>query len=229
MEIVNTYNYYTKNSELEDYAKYKDKFNGHEFEGWGKVRNGQTGEQFLICAFGFWIFDYNLFEYFKDYKLFVPQERQNLIYEEVLLKSDSLRPDLTLEFLQYLLDYIKDDFASNDYFYTIRLKENDWDLGSPARVTINGKSIKISTSHSTYKDETEYKDFAEYRNETDRLPKEWISIEDKMELQTDDKVIYFNKIYYQDVMKDKFEKLFKLCELAIDLVLKIHRNTDWSN
>ena len=238
--IVNTYNYYTWNPNLSDINVYEEINSESKGDNWAKVRNGMTQEQAIISAARFEVFDYNLFDYFEKYREYVPLERQEIIKKEVPQNWEDLDPKLVLEFILHLEQYLNLNFPKDDYYYAIFDKVlQDVNL-NPARVFIDEFIHNISTIHTTYTKEEfienleehrKYKDAVQIRKENGSSRSEWeISwkpISNNSELVTDKKTLIFKRTTHKAIAEQRLEQLKKLCKIAIQLNLKIKRNTDW--
>jgi hypothetical protein len=238
--IVNTYNYYTINPELEGIETYRTNCESTEGNGYSIVSNGKTGEKQIIHAARFEIFDYTIFDYFENYKSFVPKERQDILFKEVLGNWNELNPNLVLEFLKYLEKHLESEFPNEDYTFTILDKQTMEFYMNPARIYVGGKITNISTVHSTYSnpdlvsnfDElVKHKDEAEIRTEHEKdqttWKSNWLKIHDGLEFNGDEKTLVFKKMTYEKMLKNRLRELYEICEIAIKLNLKIKRNTDW--
>ena len=238
--IVNTYNYFTVNPEVEKIEAYRTNCKSTEGNGYAIVTNGKTGNKQIINAARFEIFDYSIFDYFKNYKTFVPEERQEILYKEVLSNWEDLEPNLVLEFLQYLEKHLESEFPIEDYTFTILDKNSMEFYMNPARIYVEGIITNISTVHSTFSnpdlvknfDEIKgHKDDAEIRTEHDKdkstWETKWLKIHDGKEFVGDNKTLVFKRNTYEQMLKNRFDELYEICEIAIKLKLKIKRNTDW--
>lgn len=233
--IVNTYNYYTINPNIETIESYRSNCKKKEGEGYAII-----GKKKIIHAARFEIFDYSIFDYFKNFELFVPKERQEIIYKEVLANWSDLDPELVLEFLKYLEVYLTTEFPNDDYTFTILDKRTNEFFMNPARIYVDGIITNISTVHSTfsnpdlvdnYEELVKHKDDAEIRTEyqKDKITWEtkWVNIHNGMEYIGDNKTLIFKKNTYRQMLESRLSELYEVCEMAIKHKLKIKRNTDW--
>lgn len=226
-EVIRTENLCIYDLNLDHYDDFKNTFNTVETTHWAKVSSRGRGEC-MIAKFNLFIFDYYIFEYFAHYKDFIPFKDQDFYERKFLFKKDKLNPQVTADFLMLLYDYISPNFADGNYFYDIFNLTNEYNKHSPVRIKVNGKRMKYSTGHSTYKDDRTNKDKIEVSNEsTAEEKKEWLDITDGMEIKGDEQTIFIKKIYYKELLYDLFNNLFKMCALAKSLDLKVERNADW--
>lgn len=225
--IIKTENLVIYDYNLLHYDNFKDKFKTPETSYWGKVSGDESGQR-MIAMFYIDIFDYSIFNYFYEYKKFTPENKLELFEKEFLFKEKDIDPKITLSFLQYLYDYIKDDFAKDDYYFDIINLTNEYNSHSPVRIKINDKTIKFSTTHSSYKGKVENKDKIEITDES--IPNEtikWENIFDGKIYEGDNEKIIIKKITYKELLDKLFNRLTQLCELADELNLKVNRNASW--
>ncbi len=233
--LVNTYNYYTINPNVETIESYRSHCKKKEGEAFAII-----GKKKIIHAARLEIFDYNIYDYFDSYEVFVPKERQEIIFKEVLSNSGDLEPEFLLEFFKYLEFYLKTKFPNDNYTFTILNKRTNEFYMNPARIYVNRIITNISTIHSTfsnpdlvhnYEELVKHKDDAEirteYQNDKTTWVTKWVNIHDGMEYVGDNITLIFKKKTYGQMLKSRFSELYDLCEMAIKHKLKIHRNSDW--
>lgn len=240
MNIVFTHNYFTFNPNITDKQKYIDAYKEIEFDGWGVVNSG-TKNPGIINAYSLKIYDYFLFDYFKDYLEYIPIQHQQDLYQTVLSNPDDLEPSKVLEFIRYLAAFLEIHFPNKEFYYTITVLELPILNGNSVSVNLDGKKVSISTSHTTFTDlgpsninwyeyVTNHKHQAKisfFNSAQSKWEEDWLDIEDGKQLKTENKTLVFKKIYLGPQLEYTMEHLKKMCQLAIELSLKVKRNTDW--
>ena len=114
------------------------------------------------------------------------------------------------------------------HYYDILNLTNEYNSHSPVRIKINGKTIKFSTIHSTHKGKVNNKDKVEIVDESGKVEViNWEEIYNDKIYKGDSESIIIKKITYKELLDKAFIRYTQLCELAIELNLKINRNADW--
>jgi hypothetical protein len=177
----------------------------------------------------------------RHYLEYIPIQHQQDLYQTVLSNPDDLEPSKVLEFIRYLEAFLEIHFPNKEFYYTIAVLESPILNGNSVSVNLDGKKVSISTSHTTFTDlDTSNINWYEYVNNHKHQAKisflnssqskweeDWLDIEDGKQLKTENKTLVFKKIYLGTRLKYTLEHLAKMCQLAIELSLKVKRNTDW--
>jgi len=221
-EIVDTDNFYIKDTNLGHINNFKQQFEELKGNSWHSVEDHNMVRLRLA------IFDYTLLDLIKKYKEYIPLEEQEYFEQNFLYKEGDISPRVLFKFLKYMYKYSKSNFFNDEYYYYIYNLTFAYNNGSPVRIQIDNKTYKFDVGHTTHKNVTEHLDQYELTDESVRNGEtKWIDIVEGELIEGDTQVIYIKKHYYKDKFDELFINLFKLCELSSSLDLLIQRNVSW--
>ncbi|MEJ2443897.1 MAG: hypothetical protein P8Y42_10630 [Exilibacterium sp.] len=221
-----TWNFYVEDSNIDDVPVFEAFFPGERGQRWDIVvsRSKYGRRQYIICKVDLRLYDYHLLEKDGCLKKYTPPERQNEI--ESFLRFDSVNIDSRLfkEYFCYLENCINSEFDASRYYYSIY----DPQLQSccdPITMKRQGKLLRISTLHSTYRGNLDHHDEVEVVEvETGR--QFWQPIEDRQTFEFDNVKVIFQKKYYVNGLREIIDDLRRLCEISIATGLSIQTNLE---